>query len=174
VHFAHARPTNSSFHRRLFGVRLCFDAEVSGVVFDAGWLKQPIAGADPKRREGFVRALSQIEADAGLCFSEQVVVVLHQLLLAHDCSTGRVAEIFGIHPRTLRLRLRKEGTALQVLLDQVRFELAKQLLQSTHLSLMHIAGTLCYADQAVFSRAFRHWAGCSPRQWRTTHVRRLA
>jgi len=174
IHFAHARPANSSFHRRLFGVRLCFDAEASGVVFAASWLKQPIAGADPQLREHFARTLSQIEADSALRFSEQVVVVLHQLLLAQDCSSARVAEVFGIHPRTLRLRLHKEGSALQVLLDQVRFELTKRLLQSTHLPLLKIADTLCYADQAVFSRAFRHWAGCSPLQWRAKHVQRLA
>jgi len=98
-----------------------------------------------------------------------VVVVLHQLLLAQDCSSARVSAFFGIQPRTLRLRLRKEGTSLQGLLDQVRFELAKQLLQSTHLSLLQIAGTLCYADQAVFSRAFRSWAQVSPLAWRKLH-----
>lgn len=174
VRFAHARPANPSFHRRLFGSRLCFDAEVSGVVFAVSWLKQPIAGADPLLREHFTRALSQVGADSRLRFSEQVVVVLHQLLLAQDCSTARVAEVFGIHPRTLRLRLHKEDTALQALLDQVRFELAKRLLESTHLPLLKIADTLCYADQAVFSRAFRQWAGCSPRQWRARHVQRLA
>lgn len=167
IHFAHARPTNSSFHRRLFGARVCFDAEVSGIVFDAAWLKRSIPDADPLLREHFARALLQIEAGSGLSFSEQVVIVLHQLLLAQDCSTARVAGVFGIHPRTVRLRLHREGTALQTLLDQVRLELAKRLLQSTHLSLTKIAGTLCYADQAVFSRAFRQWSGVSPRQWRT-------
>lgn len=174
VQFAHARPANPSFHRRLFSSRLCFDAEVSGIVFDAAWLEHAIAGADPQLHAHFARALSQIELNSGLSFSDQVVMVLHQLLLSRDCSTARVAEVFGICPRTLRLRLHKEGTALQVLLDQVRFELAKRLLQSTQLPLMKIAGVLCYADQAVFSRAFRQWAGLSPRQWRAGHAQWLA
>jgi AraC-like DNA-binding protein len=169
VQFAHARPGSVSFHRHLFCARLCFDAEVSGVVFDAAWLKQAIPGADPRLREQFASALLQREVATHLRFSDQVVVVLHQLLLAQDCSSARVSAFFGIQPRTLRLRLRKEGTSLQGLLDQVRFELAKQLLQSTHLSLLQIAGTLCYADQAVFSRAFRSWAQVSPLAWRKLH-----
>lgn len=170
VQFSHARPADSSFHRRFFGTRLCFDAEVSAVVFAASWLEQPIRGADPVLRERFTSALLQAEAGAGLSFSEQVVVVLHQLLLARDCSAARAAELFGICPRTLRLRLQREGTSLQALLDQVRFELAQRLLESTRLPLLKIASTLCYADQAVFSRAFRQWAGVTPRQWRLAHA----
>lgn len=173
VQFAHARPESSSFHRRFFASRLCFDAEISGIVFASSWLDQPIPGADPQLRMVFARLLLQMEAGLDLSFCEQVQVVLHQLLLAHDCSTASVAAYFGIHPRTLRLRLHKEGTTLQTLLDQVRFELAKRLLQNTHLSMLKIANTLCYADQAVFSRAFRQWAGVSPRQWRVANLLRF-
>jgi AraC-like DNA-binding protein len=44
--------------------------------------------------------------------------------------------------------------------------LARQLLSSTNLSVTKIAAALHYADPNIFSRAFRNWAGSSPKQWR--------
>ncbi|MBL0143924.1 MAG: helix-turn-helix domain-containing protein [Betaproteobacteria bacterium] len=59
-----------------------------------------------------------------------------------------------------------ERTSLRQLVSQPRFELAKQLLQNTQLSLSEVAAAIRYADPAVFSRAFRSWARMSPKQWR--------
>jgi AraC-like DNA-binding protein len=55
---------------------------------------------------------------------------------------------------------------LQQLLADTRFELAMHLLRDTELPVSRIAGALCYADPAIFSRAFHGWAAMSPRQWR--------
>jgi len=77
-----------------------------------------------------------------------------------------VARFFGIHQRTLRKRLRVDGAHLQKLVDQARFGLARQLLRDTRLPVLEIAAALRYSDPNVFSRAFRNWAGASPRQWR--------
>ena len=65
----------------------------------------------------------------------------------------------------LRKRLNAQGSNLQEMVAQTRFELAKQLLQSTRLSVAEIAAVLHYSDANVFSRAFRNWAGASPRAW---------
>ncbi len=174
VQFAHAQPADIGIHLRLFGVRPNFDAGVSGIQFRRDWLDQPVPGADRELRARYAKELMHVEAGGALCFSDRVVIVLQQLLLARDCSAASVAQAFGIHPRTLRLRLSKEGRGLQSLLDQVRFELARQLLQNTHLPLAEIAFFLNYADCAVFSRAFRQWAGVSPRRWRAIHVSPLS
>lgn len=169
VQFAFERPANVAFYRRFFSSRLCFEAEVSGVLFEAAWLERPIPGAEPARRKAFAQAISLAEAHGRMSFAEQVECVLHRLLLNDAPCAERVAQLFGIRQRTLRLRLQQEGSSLQQLLDRVRFEQAKQLLQNTRLPLAEIAARLRYADPAVFSRAFRGWANCSPRQWRTEH-----
>jgi tungstate transport system substrate-binding protein len=59
-----------------------------------------------------------------------------------------------------------EGKGLQRLLNQTRFEVARQLLRNTRLPVAEIAATLQYADANAFSRAFRQWAKCSPSAWR--------
>jgi AraC-like DNA-binding protein len=80
-----------------------------------------------------------------------------------------VARLFGISERTLRQKLQAEGTSMQRLLAQTRFELARHLLLNTRQPMSLIAAALCYADSAVFSRAFHAWAGMGPKAWRARH-----
>jgi AraC-like DNA-binding protein len=101
-----------------------------------------------------------------MTFAEQVECALPQFVLNGATSADDVARFFGIHQRTLRKRLRADGTHLQELVDQTRFGLARQLLRDTGLPVLEIAAALRYSDPNVFSRAFRNWAGASPRQWR--------
>lgn len=166
VQFAHARPQDVEPYRELFGTSLRFDAGVSGVVFSSAWLEQPIAGADPERRARLNQAIDSAQTRGAMSFGEEVRAVLHQLVRAGSVTAAEVADLFGIHERTLRKRLSTEGCSLQELVAETRFELAKQLLQSTRMSVAEIAAVLHYSDANVFSRAFRNWAGASPREWR--------
>ena len=47
-----------------------------------------------------------------------------------------------------------------------RYQVARDLLANTGLSVTEIAATLVYADTAAFTRAFRRWSGRSPSAWR--------
>jgi AraC-like DNA-binding protein len=166
VQFSHVRPKDSRPYRRLLGPDVRFDAEVSGIVFAASWLDQAIAGADSGRRERVMQAIQQTGADSTMSFADLVRGALHQMVLGGTASAGDVALLFGLHERTLRKRLAAEGTSLQQIVAQTRFELAKQLLENTELPVLEVASALRYADAAVFSRAFRSWSKMSPRQWR--------
>jgi AraC-like DNA-binding protein len=166
VQFPHVRPADIAAFRRLFQTRLQFDAEACGVVFASSWLEQPISGTDPAMRHMLKRAIARAEEHAAMSFSEQVACALPQLVLNGASSADDVARCFGIHQRTMRKRLRADGTHLQKLVDQARFGLARQLLRDTGLPVLEVAAALRYSDPNVFSRAFRNWAGASPRQWR--------
>lgn len=76
------------------------------------------------------------------------------------------ADLVGMSERTLQRRLAQDGTSFNELLDQVRFDTAKQLLQNNSISVTDISGELGYTDSANFTRAFRRWAGVSPRKHR--------
>jgi AraC-like DNA-binding protein len=79
-----------------------------------------------------------------------------------------LANISGLHPRTLARRLRERfGCSLQALLVEVRMRAAETLLRGSHLSLDAIAMQVGYADAFSFSKAFtRSHAGVSPKAWR--------
>jgi len=52
-------------------------------------------------------------------------------------------------------------------LDDLRFELAAELIRDRDYPLMAIAHDLGYRDQAHFTRAFRRWTGMSPSEYRS-------
>ena len=76
------------------------------------------------------------------------------------------AEIIGITPRTLQRYLKKSGVTYQEIIEQLRYESALPLLKDKQQNILDIALTLGYSDAAHFTRAFRRWAGMSPRDYR--------
>lgn len=169
VQFLHAQPASTAAYHRLFGASVVFEAEVSGMVFAPSWLEKEIEGADATRLERVTGAIRDAEARGPMGFSERVQGMLPQMLLSGMASAKAIARLFAVHERTLRRRLEEEGTNLQQLINQTRFELAQQFLQNTALSVSAIASALRYGDPNAFSRAFRSWANCSPSQWRAQH-----
>jgi AraC-like DNA-binding protein len=55
-----------------------------------------------------------------------------------------------------------EGTTFQQVLDETRFEAARQLLDYTRIPLTEIAASVGYSESRAFSRAFRRWSGGPP------------
>lgn len=166
VQFSHSRPASVAPYRQVFRSNVSFEAEVSGLVFASSWLEKPIEGADAALHDLVARAIRDAQANGPIRFGDQVERVLPQMLLSGTASAEAIARLFAIHERTLRRRLEEEGKNLQQLINQTRFELAKQLLQNTTLSVSEIAAALRYDDPNAFSRAFRSWAQVSPTQWR--------
>jgi AraC-like DNA-binding protein len=71
-----------------------------------------------------------------------------------------------MHSHTLSRRLKALGTSYQELLDESRFEVARQLLKHSRMEISEIAGMLDYAGARSFIRAFRRWSGTTPARWR--------
>jgi AraC-like DNA-binding protein len=86
---------------------------------------------------------------------------LDERLTIDDC-----ANLLGMSSRTLQRRLSENETSFNELLDQTRFDSAKQLLRDKSISVSDICYELGYANPANFTRAFRRWAGVTPRQHR--------
>ena len=168
VQFAYRRPASTEAYHDLFQVPVQFNADVSGVIFASHSLGQAIKGADAFLHRLLAEAM-QNEAASTMSFGEQVQEVLYQMVLGGTYSTDSVCSLFGLHERTLRRRLAAEGLQLHDLVRDTRFELAKLMLEQTDRSVTDVSAALGYEDPNAFSRAFRSWAGQSPRQWRSTH-----
>lgn len=164
--FAHRAPEDSAPFRSFFRAPLCFDAEQNALVFPAEWLKRPLAAADPDLLRLLQQQIDQIEEQTVGDFPYQVRRVLRTALLTHRAAAGQVATLFAMHARTLNRHLRRSGTTFQQLADEMRFELARQMLEDSAMTLGTIAAALGYADASAFSRAFGRWSGMSPGRWR--------
>lgn len=79
-----------------------------------------------------------------------------------------VASQMGLGPRTLQRRLSESGRSFQGIVDLARKELALRLLRETELCLAEIAFLAGFSEQSGFTRAFKRWAGQTPRSFRLT------
>jgi len=77
-------------------------------------------------------------------------------------------------PRTLQRRLSESGHSFQSIVDLARKKLALKLLGETELCLAEIAILTGFSEQSGFTRAFKRWAGQTPRSYRleTSTVRK--
>jgi len=88
------------------------------------------------------------------------------MVIATPPSSDKVAAVLGIKPRRLREKLEAEGSSVKGLLEDLRCELARQLLEESRMPIGEIAATLHYSQPGAFTRAFKGWTGETPRQWR--------
>lgn len=78
----------------------------------------------------------------------------------------KIATHLNMSPRTLRRRLKLEGTCLQDLIDELRKELSLRYLKETSLSITQISSQLDFNDASYFSKTFKRWIGITPSQYR--------
>jgi AraC-like DNA-binding protein len=159
-------PDDHTPYRKAFQTTVRFDYEHSAVWFSSDWGARKLPGADPQRGQELAAAIES-------AISEELVSKLYRLLrillLAGKSSGDDLAHAVSLHRRTLNRRLRLQGTTFQRMLDEVRFETARQLLAHTNTSIDQIAGALCYGEVSAFAHAFRRWSGTTPARWRNTN-----
>ncbi len=166
IQFMRRRPPDTRPYRRFLRAPLRFDREQAAVVFDKAWLDVPLPGADAQRLMSLETQARAIEAEATGDLPAQVRRVLRRQLLSGGTSMHQVAAELAMHRRTLDRRLQPYGVSFQALGDEVRYEVARQLLSDTEMPIVAIAQSLHFADASVFSRAFRRWSGMAPSRWR--------
>jgi len=163
VFLPHARPRDIAQHRAFFKVVPRFDAEFCALRFPARDLARVIAGANPQSHQ---RAEYAARTTGTPDFLQQVYRGLRRLMLENRHSGDDLARVLAMHRRTLNRRLKAEGTTFQRVLDDVRFEVARDLLSNSNVHLDDIAATLGYAAVTPFMRTFRRWSGTTPGLWR--------
>ena len=85
--------------------------------------------------------------------------------MAHE-----VTERFSMHRRTLARHLHTLGTGYRTIADQVRFDVAQQLLAETDIPLVQISAALDFSEPAAFTHAFERWSGVAPSAWGTVNL----
>lgn len=144
-----------------------FGADHDVLFFSYAAMMQPFSTANP---DLLALLEPQLEAERSDQFThpsliEQVKRFIRSRIAGQPPTMQEVARELHISARTLQRRLADEGVQFQLLLETVRHELAKEYLRSS-LELNEIAFLLGYQEASSFHRAFHHWEGVSPGQWR--------
>jgi AraC-like DNA-binding protein len=169
VRASYPAPAHAALYGELLGCPVEFDAGVNELRFDARWLDQPLAFANPITaavvQETCDQLLAEMRGAAGL--AGRLAGLLLQV-------PGRFPDIeaasaqLQMTSRTLRRRLAAEGSSYQQVLDTVRRQLAIDYLQHTRMSVDDIASSLGFSDAANFRHAFKRWTGHTTSAYRQT------
>ncbi|MBQ0755108.1 MAG: AraC family transcriptional regulator [Gammaproteobacteria bacterium] len=172
VWLEHSPPADKSQvaeYRKVFGCEVLFNQPYSALIVQHQLLQHRLRQPDPVLFSTLdahaAQKLSELGLDNG-SLSQRVQLRIRALIEKSIPRKEQVAEDLGMAERTLHRRLKDEDTSWQVLLDEVRDDLAQALLRDTALSQSDIAERLGYSDTRSFQRAFKRRCGCPPGEWR--------
>jgi len=163
-------PQNLAIYRRFYRAPLHFNADRNAISFPTRWLEHKVPCANALLH----RYLAQKVRDLHNLRTTDIVTELRgqmrKSLLSGEFGIGDIARRLHLHERTLHRRLRDQGTSFRRELEDIRYELAKQLLADSTMPVSKVARTLKYANLGGFNRAFKRWAGITPGEWRARNA----
>jgi AraC-like DNA-binding protein len=164
VTFCHPPPADLAEHRRIFGPTVHFDAAENQLGFLTSDLDAHVRSSNPELLEVFERHANAVvdELDEHGPASRRVVRVLTGRVKGIAPTLDEVAAELAMSGRSLQRTLRGEGTSYQLLLDNVRRELAVRHLAVRGTSAAEVAFLTGFSEPSAFSRAFRRWTGLTP------------
>jgi AraC-like DNA-binding protein len=166
VTFATHAPSDLRPFHRFFRAPLRFDSDESAVMFERHWLDRALPPVDPAWRRQVDAEISVQRAALIADLPATVRRVLHKQLLIGPSSMDDVAAQLGMHRRTLDRHLQRHGVHYGELLENVKADVARQLLRSTRMQVQQIAARLYFSSAANFATAFRRWTGFTPTGYR--------
>jgi AraC-like DNA-binding protein len=161
VRFSRGPPPDPSRHVKLLQEAVSFDTKVNAVEFESAWLDQDLA---------ISRMPLSHDVGDGKRLRQDLAAELNTVLAAWSGvggpSVSAVASALGLKVRTLNRLMKYAGINLNQMLEEKRYETAREMLRDATVPIRSIAWSLGYTDASAFSRAFRRWSGLTPTEWR--------
>lgn len=165
VEFRHFPISKPEVYRRYFGCDVRFGQTRDAIIYADQVLDCPIIAANP---QVFHRELEAIDTKA---FEQTPLQAAVRGLIIHflgdeRCTNEEIADLLGLHPRTLHRRLEAEKTSFQRIKNGVRREFLMYYLDETDFLMGDISQRLGFAEPSAMTRFCRHHLSASPRERR--------
>ena len=132
-------------------------------------LNLPVFLADPKLLEtieNLAKSLLDRLYPTNI-WTDKVISLITKLLAGGEKTEIKtIAVNLEVSARNLQNRLKEEKTSYQIILDQVRKEVALNYLSQKKVTICDIALLLGFSEQSAFNHAFKRWSGLTPGQYR--------
>lgn len=163
VCFRHGPPTARAAHDAFFGVPVRFEGDADSFAIERSLLDSALPTASAALAEVLEARLREVasERDVANATVDRVRRAIQQLLDEGKTGVEETAARLRTSPRTLQRELQQHGISHQQIVDEVRRERARHLLERG-LSVADVATRLGFAEPSAFFRAFRRWTGSSP------------
>jgi AraC-like DNA-binding protein len=179
-HLSHHNPLPTHItltHRRIgfqpafksfFGCDVVFGSAADEIAFPSTIQPASLASADPFLNAMLVAQCEQMHVDLlrPVALRASVENEIAPLLPHGKAQASEIARRLGMSQRTLARHLAVEGLSFTVILDKMKFDLAKQYLMEADLPITTIAWLLGYREVSAFTHAFKRWTGKTPKQAR--------
>src|SRR3954454_12696267 len=162
-------PADAGPYHTFFRAPVRFNEETAAVVFPAELLNWRLPGANPPLCTTIEQEMFELERAEPSDLVNELRRIVRADLSTKRTSAHEAAKRFFIHKRTLNRYLTARGTDYRTVADQVRFEVAQQLLADTDIVLAQISAALDFSEPAAFTHAFQRWSGVAPSIWRARH-----
>jgi AraC-like DNA-binding protein len=168
------QPTDANPYKPILKAPVRFNQPETGIVLHHSALLAPIPGASAPEFARLRERIAMLAPSSApdRVWTDQVKHAVRPLLLRGLATTADMAGLLDVNLRTLSRRLAAENTTFQQILEEVRYAIARELLEITELHIGEIASALAYAEHSNFSEAFRRWSGMTPSEWRQIRKRR--
>jgi AraC-like DNA-binding protein len=164
-----AEGLDHAYLKDLFGCDIQFNCERNALLISEQVAKLKLPHPQPEYRELFHdicrKSMASLLADQGMLDTLRGLIrdglgqpEGGQVLVIDDA-----ARHFDMSARSLRRYLGAMGLTFRAVLDEERYSLARQYLESTNLTVQEVALRLGYADARSFRTAYWRWAGRAPR-----------
>ncbi|MDF1780196.1 MAG: AraC family transcriptional regulator [Alcanivoracaceae bacterium] len=165
--FQFSAPEYAEMFEQYLGVLPEFDAPLNVAMLNRDVISLPLPLANALTQQAAIDQCRQLldERIARTQLSAQVRERLARGAM-HMPEMENVANEMCLTVRTLRRRLRDEGTSFIELRDEARCALAREWLRGSKLSVGQIGERLGYAEATSFINAFKRWTGETPHVFR--------
>lgn len=155
-----------------YKVRFCeniyYQAYKNHIQFNVEWLNAPIKQSQHSWH-AFIRQTPQnllVRFKNPHALSTMIRNYLRSQHPSDWYELNELPQFLNISAATIQRHLKSEGSSYQQLKNEIRRDMAIDLLTHTEQSLREISNTLHFQDSSAFHRAFKKWTGLSPGAYR--------
>ena len=169
IYFDYPAPGHVDEYSYLLPGQHVFDSPVLGFSFSSHFLDR-----DVSQNGGTLKSFINncplelfLQPRQDFSISAAVKKILKQEIWDGFPKIEDTADRLHLTRRTLMRKLKEEGTSYQEIKDLVRRDRAVYLLKNRGIPVSEVAEAVGFSDPAVFARAFKHWTGVSPKEYRS-------
>jgi len=162
VSLPHAAQGNENAYRRFFGAPVHFEQAYAGLHIPAETLSFPLRAFDPRLKEFVQQQISAADDKGQLSIADQVRRAITRTLGESRATKKVIADMLGLHPRTLQRRLASENEMFEQIQEDIYKQAALRFLTETDIPLIRLSEILGFKNQSAFARSAKRWFGKAP------------
>ena len=165
--FSYPAPKHSREYNVMFSGEMLYEQDKSGFYLHPRFLQLPIIRSDSELYDFLKNSPAYIlhRPDQDDSLQTRIRLLLQQHDFDQMPDLDQISLQLHIAPRTLRRKLKEEGSSLRLIKETLRKDYAIKLLTGENLNIGEVSEKTGFSETAAFCRAFKRWTGVSPSDW---------